>query len=252
MKDRIKQILSYSFGLVLVISLISFASKRQSDRYVSDLNIDIEVKDGYYFVDQQEVVQLINAESEEYVLGLTLDQLDLKELERRVEENSFVRDAQVYLDIKGSLKIQLEQTRPLARLINYKNQGDRYVDEDGNLLPLNSKHTARVPLVELETEELWESNLFENDLGADLMHMFKYIDQDEFWKAQIAHMIVDPKKEITMLPQVTKQEIQFGSAREIEQKFRKLKVFYKQILPTKGWNTYAYVNVKYNNQIVCK
>ena len=37
----------------------------------------------------------------------------------------------------------------------------------------------------------------------------------------------------------------------MEIKFKKLELFYKNILPTKGWNYYESVNLKFKNQIVC-
>jgi cell division protein FtsQ len=35
--------------------------------------------------------------------------------------------------------------------------------------------------------------------------------------------------------------IDFGKPVDIEEKFRNLKIFYKEILPTKGWNSYESV-----------
>ncbi|MFT5568420.1 MAG: cell division protein FtsQ, partial [Cyclobacteriaceae bacterium] len=94
---------------VLMIGLIGMASKRQLERKVNDMAISIKDQGGNYFIDQFEVTSLINAENTDYVLGLTLDQLNLKELERRVEMNAFVRDAQIYLDIQGNLQVALIQ-----------------------------------------------------------------------------------------------------------------------------------------------
>ena len=54
-----------------------------------------------------------------------------------------------------------------------------------------------------------------------------------------------------MIPQITKQKIYFGNTNDMEIKFKKLELFYKNILPTKGWNYYESVNLKFKNQIVC-
>ena len=78
------------------------------------------------------------------------------------------------------------------------------------------------------------------------------IDEDEFWRAQIAGVIVEKDGDIRMLPQVTKQNVHFGQPEDLDEKFMKLKVFYKEILPNKGWNTYQTVNLKFKNQIVCE
>jgi len=82
--------------------------------------------------------------------------------------------------------------------------------------------------------------------------VLQYIDADPFWKAQIAQIELNENNELTLYPQVSKQVIIFGSPEDYEQKFKKLKVFFKQILPQKGWNKYEKVNIKYNNQIVCE
>ena len=49
----------------------------------------------------------------------------------------------------------------------------------------------------------------------------------------------------------TKQKIYFGNTDNMDNKFKKLELFYKNILPTKGWNYYESVNLKFKNQIVC-
>ena len=68
-----------------------------------------------------------------------------------------------------------------------------------------------------------------------------------------AHFItLDKKGNIKMYTQVSKQVVEFGRPEEIEEKFKKLKIFYKEILPAKGWNSYDKVSVKFKDQIVCE
>jgi len=55
-----------------------------------------------------------------------------------------------------------------------------------------------------------------------------------------------------MLPQVGAQTIEFGTAENMEEKLKKLKIFYKEILPQMGWSRYHRVNVEYNGQLVAE
>ncbi len=250
MRQRIKNILTGFICSSLVIVLIIFSGSRQKNRPVADLKIAINDDQENYFIDQIEVASLINAENTDYVLGLDIRNLDLKELEARVEKNAFVKDAEVYHDIKGILKVHLIQARPVARILD--NNGDRYIDEEGYLLPLNTKHTARVPLIEFEKSPEWEGSITENQFGSDLLNFLNSIDQDAFWNAQVAHIMVNEQNELNMLTQVGKQEVVFGNLKSIESKLKNLEIFYREVLPAKGWNTYSVVNVKFENQIVCK
>ena len=85
-----------------------------------------------------------------------------------------------------------------------------------------------------------------------LMEVIGTIRGDDFWSAQIAQLNIDSKMHITMLPQVGNERIEFGKPERISQKFNKLMIFYKEILPRMGWNKYSRVNLEYEGQIVAE
>jgi cell division protein FtsQ len=47
------------------------------------------------------------------------------------------------------------------------------------------------------------------------------------------------------------QSIHFGSLDNVDKKFDKLEAFYKNVVPTYGWNRYSRIDLKYADQIVC-
>ena len=100
--------------------------------------------------------------------------------------------------------------------------------------------------------QLAQSDLTESPHGVRILKLLKYIDNDPFWKAQISGLEINLNGDILFHPQVTKQIVAFGKAENIEAKFKKLDIFYREILPQKGWNHYRTVNLKYHNQIVCE
>ena len=250
MNTYFKNILIYSLGSLILISLISFRALRLSERKVSGIEIEIMSNQDFYLIDQFEIQALLNKE-QSVVLGTNFDQVDIKLLERQVEENPFVAEIDVFMSVTGVLGAKVSPAQPIGRLMSSRGP-DQYIDVTGKLLPMNADYTARVPLISFAEDPQWESNLGENDLGKQLMEFLIFINKDELWRAQIAQLAVSEENELTLWPQMTKQLILFGPADEIEEKFKKLKLFYKEVLPKKGWNTYSSVNLKYKNQIVCK
>ena len=250
MNTYFKNILIYSLGSLILISLISFRALRLSERKVSGIEIEIMSNQDFYLIDQFEIQALLNKE-QSVVLGTNFDQVDIKLLERQVEENPFVAEIDIFMSVTGVLGAKVSQAQPIGRLMSSSGP-DQYIDVTGKLLPMNSDYTARVPLISFAEYPQWESNLGENDLGKQLMEFLIFINKDELWRAQIAQLAVSEENELTLWPQMTKQLILFGPADEIEEKFKKLKLFYKEVLPKKGWNTYSSINLKYKNQIVCK
>ena len=250
MNTYFKNILIYSLGSLILISLISFRALRLSERKVSGIEIEIMSNQDFYLIDQFEIQALLNKE-QSVVLGTNFDQVDIKLLERQVEENPFVAEIDIFMSVTGVLGAKVSQAQPIGRLMSSRGP-DQYIDVTGKLLPMNADYTARVPLISFAEDPQWESNLGENDLGKQLMEFLIFINKDELWRAQIAQLAVSEENELTLWPQMTKQLILFGPADEIEEKFKKLKLFYKEVLPKKGWNTYSSINLKYKNQIVCK
>ena len=250
MNTYFKNILIYSLGSLILISLISFRALRLSERKVSGIEIVIMNNQDFYLIDQFEIQALLDKE-QSVVLGTNFDQVDIKLLERQVEENPFVAEIDVFMSVTGVLGAKVSPAQPIGRLMSSRGP-DQYIDVTGKLLPMNADYTARVPLISFTEYPQWESNLGENDLGKQLMEFLIFINKDELWRAQIAQLAVSQENELTLWPQMTKQLILFGPADEIEEKFKKLKLFYKEVLPKKGWNTYSSINLKYKNQIVCK
>jgi cell division protein FtsQ len=54
------------------------------------------------------------------------------------------------------------------------------------------------------------------------------------------------------VPLIGDQKIILGNARRLENKFDRLKTFYKKAMPYVGWQQYRSINLKFNGQVVCK
>ena len=77
MNTYFKNILIYSLGSLILISLISFRALRLSERKVSGIEIEIMSNQDFYLIDQFEIQALLNKE-QSVVLGTNFDKLDIK------------------------------------------------------------------------------------------------------------------------------------------------------------------------------
>jgi cell division protein FtsQ len=149
--------------------------------------------------------------------------------------------------------VNVELRRPIARIV--RNDGpDGYIAEDGTIMPVSERFTSRVVLISgsYVSQLLKVRNINELEDGGQLMEMIRTIREDEFWSAQVAQLNIDHKTKITIFPQVGDENIEFGKPDNMEVKFRKLRIFYKEILPRVGWNKYNRVNLEFEGQIVAE
>lgn len=241
--------------IVLGISamlLIAFANVSNDKRVCKKVLVTISNQLNNHFVDNNDVLAMMTNGYTEIVQGTAYEDINVRELENRVKANEYVKDAEIFHDLQGNMMINVVLRRPIARIIKENGSG-AYIAEDGMLMPVSDKFSSRVLLISGMTTDLQGQDYsLENEDFVKLFELVKYINKDKFWKAQIAQIDLQENKEVILLPQITKQYIEFGEIINIESKFERLNIFYKEILPRKGWNSYSRVNVKYKNQIICE
>ncbi len=251
-KFNIKRELKIGAALAVLFFFIAFSERKQGTVSVKDIIIKVENSNENQFLDEQDIINLMQLDKEN-LKGATLDHLNLKEIEKKIKADRFVQDAELYSDLKGNLIVKAILRRPIARIV--RNDGpDGYIAEDGTIMPVSDKFTTRVVLISgafsrllLQTE-----NLNKSIEGKQLLEMLTIIREDDFWKAQIAQLDIDNSVRVNMFPQIGGQTIEFGKPDKLELKFKKLRIFYKEILPQQGWNAYERVNLEFEGQIIAE
>jgi len=70
--------------------------------------------------------------------------------------------------------------------------------------------------------------------------------------AMIDQVDITPQLTFEMIPKIGNQTIIFGDAANVDDKFNKLKLFYRKVIPVAGWSRYSIINLQYKNQVVAK
>ncbi|WP_373520010.1 cell division protein FtsQ/DivIB [Aquiflexum sp.] len=251
MKIRYKNPLIFSSLVLILVVFIGFVEKKDAERTLIGMEVRVKGITDVYFVNEKDILKALQTEFPLIQPGISMKEVDLNKIEKKVETHPFVRKAEVFADMKGQVMIEIAQHIPMARIVR-PNAADGYISTEGRILPTSPQYTTRVMTMAgayaeslLKLEDITQSH-------SDLMELIKFIYGDEFWRAQIAGMDISKKSDIRMHQQVGKQVIEFGDAKDIQDKFKKINLFYEEILPKKGWNTYSRVNVKYKGQIVCE
>lgn len=231
-------------------ALIGFVEKKGQEKTFQKVEIDLEAVSGVYFVEEKEIATLISQSFPELKPGLPAAQIPLGEVEKRLIGHPFIKKAEASVGQKGILKIEIEQHEPIARIARPM-AADGYITTDGLIIPTSSSYTSRVLILEGDyAEQLMNQGSL--DGMPELMPLIKYITRDEFWNAQITELEIRKRNDIRLHQQVGKQVIEFGDGFDIESKFDRIEVLYREILPRKGWNAYDRISVKFKNQIVCE
>jgi cell division protein FtsQ len=242
-------------GAMAVLTAVAFASLlSNSDKPYSNVIVKIEEASVPNLINENRVRSIVDGQGIQQTAEGKLLNADLAEIEKKIkEEAGFVSDCQVSRDLKGNLVVKIIPSQPIARMLKNDGKGN-YIGKKGEYLPLSEDYTPRVVLLTGKgIEHIYnKENQLTKDFGKPLFDFLKYIENDPFWKAQIAEIDIDEYNNLTIYPQIGNHAIEFGLVDEYSAKLEKLKLFYSQIVPAKGWSRYKKVKLNFDNQIVCE
>lgn len=231
----------YVFTTLFIVVIVIFSFKNNSSP-IKEIIINSENK----FLDRYKIESLI---TEKMDRDSIIKNADI--IEKNILANPFVKEIKLYQNLSNKLIVDLVQYQPIARLVS-ENKKDFYIDLHGNIFPTSTKFSERVLLIHTDDNINYDlKNINSTNYGKKIFTMINYIINDTFLSKIISEIDINYDKNIIIYPQVSKQKIIFGYPEQIDVKFDKLMLFYKKILPAKGWNTYKTVNLKFKNQIIC-
>jgi cell division protein FtsQ len=233
--------------MLLFISILEFEKKIKS-RPCTALNIRILNKEK----DQIISIKDIKTNDLDNKCKALIKEVNCLDILNSIKNNVYVSKAVCYKTWLGTVTVEILLRRPIARL-QFKNNADAYLDTLGEVIPISHHFTFRVPIVEVKKDNLrMGKNLNHNNYGALLFSLLNYIHINHFLKAQIAHIVINQDGNIYLYTQVGGECIEFGKPGDFTKKFAKLMLYYKKIVPYKGWNKYKRINLEFENQIVCE
>jgi cell division protein FtsQ len=184
-----------------------------------------------------------------HLQGYPLKEINTRELESFLEENPYIRGAEVSTDVSGRMEIRLEQRVPLARIMPDGREGF-YLDTEGKILPLSGYFVPHIFLVSGNIA-LPGTSERGNKQMEEIYRFCTYVCAHPFWSEQIVQLYANRSGEYELIPRVGAHQILMGSLEFWELKLRNLELLYRQGLPVYGWNSYSTINLEYTNQVIC-
>ncbi len=224
--------------IIVVISLYSFASQRNAKRKIIKTEV-VFVGENKLFLKAETVNKLL-IEKKEDLKTLNKVGLDLKKLEKSIDQQKTVEKANVFVSVNGVLKAIVKQKLPLARV--FDETGSFYIDSEGNRMPISDNFTARVPLLSGEISELNHTKL---------AAVLNAIASDDFLKKNIIGIQVLPSGGLLMANRNYDFQIDFGKTINIEKKFKNYKAFFQKAVLDSTLTKYKKINLKFTKQVVC-
>ena len=163
----------------------------------------------------------------------------LKALEFELNKIELVKKSDVFIDVNGTIVIDIEQRKPIARFIDNK----FYLDEDGLIMPKSKYYSARVPVIRGYTNNQDQLSL--------ICKLSNYINNDKFLSQNATEILIDSNSNFSIKLRDYKFKILIGQLNNLGLKIKNFKAFYINASTNQILNKYSVINLQFDNQVVC-
>jgi len=250
-KRPIYRILFYAAWIVVIggiATLLVSANGKAKSRTCKGVAVAINDGGDKIYVEKEDVLKSIQKAAHGSVVNRHTGDIDLALLEKALEHNPWIRDAELYFDTKDILHVAVSERVPVARVFTASGTSF-YIDTTGCQMPLLESYSARLPVVTGFTPaKRWRA------AGSLLMletkEVVQTISADPFWNAQVGQIDITPDRKFELIPVVGSHVIRLGAGSKVKEKLAKLLVFYRQVLPKAGFAKYSALDLQYDGQVV--
>lgn len=238
-----------------VVAVTTFNKPDVDVQTCTKVNIGIDDNSSNAFIDATEIKHRLEATGLDPV-GRPMGSINPRKVEEMLMKSAFVKTADCYKTHDGHVFISITQRLPVIR-IKADNGDDYYVDDKNSIMP-KSNYTSDLIIATGNISRTFATNCV-SPLGKALM-------ANDLWKNLVEQVHVTQDRGIEIVPRIGDHVVYLGhlpatrksADREqaiadfVDTKLNRLMKFYKYGLTQAGWNKYDYINVEFDNQIICK
>ncbi|MHB1921898.1 MAG: cell division protein FtsQ/DivIB [Chitinophagaceae bacterium] len=253
LKHKISRIVTRSLWVMSMMGfLILFVAsmKVKNNQRCLGLTIDIKNNQDLAFVKKSDITHLFLLNPKLNPVGKPIHSIDPIAIKQMIKKNPWIGEVMVYLDNNRQMHLDITQRKPLARVFTLSG-ASFYIDQKGKGIPVTDRFSIALPVFTNWPMDGPAAGGPDSVLFSQILDMSQFLNQDSFWNAQIVQINITPNGEFELIPRLGNQIIEFGPGDHLRNKFDRLFSFYKNGLPTLGWEKYSIINVKFNNEVVC-
>lgn len=241
----LKKILGFLKYVLLIIAIaalgvgIVWTNIQATSDKCRHMFIDIVNTDSVAFVTKGSIINMLNS-SGLNPEGLAISQINTDKIEQQLNSSEYIENTECVILENNNMHITVTQLIPVIRV--FDGEESYYLNKNGKRMNASSRFHADVPIV---------SGNFVNHADALMIRpIAEYVQKDKALRDLITMYAVKDSNNIIVVPCIYGHVINFGNNQGIENKFAKLKKFYREVMPVKGWLTYDTITLKWYHQVV--
>ena len=237
-----KRLIQNSILIVLAIALtagILWARDKSRGEVCTAVNVEVINSDSTAFVTPEGVIQDLKSQGVK-IVGKRMADIDASKIEESLQHSPYLESADVVKCQDGRVLVRVSQLVPVLRVFDGDNS--YYVNRAGKHMAATANYHSDVPVV--------QGHFTKRYPATRLLPLIDYVERDSLLHSLVTMYQVRDTNNIILVPDISGHVVNIGNADGFENKFAKLKLFYSEVMPKRGWNTFDTISVKWNHQVV--
>ncbi len=244
---KVLRFLLTAVGVTGLAVAVSSATHQQEAQRLRGVDIRVVNAQEAGFLNRQSLKEMLFTRRHLSPSALTMGKADVHRLENIALSNPWVQSAQVYVDHRRVLHVQVTQRIPFVRV--FETSGDSYyLDTALQQLPLSEDFVYYAPVVTGVPHML--DSTAKKAVQEKILCVAGKLGADPFWKQGVEEIVVRPDGEFELIPVLGNHRALIGDTSHIDAKLHTLFLFYRNVLNRIGWDRYTVLDARYNNQVV--
>ncbi len=224
-----------------LVMALAFTEKMENAQTVDQISVELMDGAEFQFISRDDVVMELKKRAFR-ISGMLIDSIDRSAIRDAVNDIVGVKDVSVYYTPDNDLHIRVWQRKPVVRIIS--GNMNFYLDDENILFRVSPRFSPRVLVM---------TGIIDPKFAQDKLYdLAMFIQEDPFYNSLVQEIHVNEKQNLEIIPRLGKHRIFMGDADNYEWKLTKLMAFYRKVLPSMGWDKYSSIDLRYEDQVVCK
>lgn len=168
-------------------------------------------------------------------------QIDLRAIERDLTACDNIERVNCVLLSNDTLTVEVQPMVPLARVFD-RNDREYFINRTGKIMKASEHYRIDVPVVLGHFTDALKPTI--------VLPYIDYFTANPGWDRLVAAIEVKANGDIIMVPSIRGHVVNLGDTADIDNKFLRLKSFYSQVMPVKGWQYYDTISVKWRSRVI--
>ena len=237
-----KRLIQYSILVILAVALtvgILWAREKSRGELCTAVDVEVVNADSTSFVTPQGVLTDLKSQGIK-IVGKHMGDINASDIEEALKVSPYLENADIVKCQNGKVLIRVSQLVPVMRV--FDGEDSYYLNKAGKRMAATTYYHCDVPVV--------QGHFTRKYPATRLLPLIDYVESDSLLHSLVTMYQVRDTNNIILVPNISGHVVNIGNADGFDNKFAKLKLFYREVLPKRGWNTYDTISVKWNHQIV--